>query len=53
MPIYVDSRREARKKPPNNSLFSDLIPVSAFQEELEQRHFEKKMAKTKVKANKG
>lgn len=39
MPIYVDSRREARKKPPNNTLFSELIPVDVFQEELELRHF--------------
>jgi len=52
MPIYVDSRREARKKAPNNSFISDLIPVEAFQEELEQRHFEKKMAKAKLKPGK-
>ena len=53
MPIYVDSRREARKKPPNNSFISELIPVDAFQEELELRHFDKKMAKAKVKPVKG
>jgi hypothetical protein len=27
MPIYVDSRREARKKPPNNTFLAELIPV--------------------------
>jgi hypothetical protein len=53
MPIYVDSRREARKKPPNNSFLSELIPVDAFQEELEQRHFEKKLSKPKAKQPKG
>ena len=49
MPIYVDSRRCARTKTANNSFLSELVPTEAFEEELEHRHFDKKMAKAKVK----
>ena len=49
MPIYVDSRKEARKKMPINNFLSELIPIEAFQEELEQRHQDKKAVKMKPK----
>jgi hypothetical protein len=50
MPIYVDSRKEARKKMPVNNFLVDLIPIDAFEESLEIRHQDKKQKKEKVAA---
>jgi hypothetical protein len=49
MPIYVDSRKEARKKMPINNFLADLIPIEQFKEELEARHQDKKSVKVKPK----
>lgn len=50
MPIYVDSRKEARKKVPTNNFLAELIPIDTFQEDLETRHQDKKLKKEKGKA---
>ncbi len=49
MPIYVDSRKEARKKMPINNFLADLIPIDQFKEDLEVRHQDKKSVKVKPK----
>lgn len=49
MPIYVDSRKEARKKMPINNFLADLIPIDQFKEYLEVRHQDKKSVKVKPK----
>ena len=47
MPIYVDSRKEARKKVPINNFLADLIPIKQFLKDLELRHEDKKPGKPK------
>jgi len=49
LPIYVDSRKEARKKMPINNFLADLIPIDQFKEDLEVRHQDKKSVKVKPK----
>lgn len=55
MPIYVDSRKEARKKMPINNFLAELIPIQAFEESLELRHQDKRQKREKLaqKNNRG